>query len=136
MKYFKDNQNKVHALDDDRFVNLLPKGVVEISEAEAIELQKPPPETPEQAAKRLEAALDAHIDSVAHSYGYNDIGRMASYSTSNDIKFGKEGRAAVDWRDACYNLAISIQKDVKDGKRDIPTEAELIAEMPLFESFL
>ena len=51
MKYYKDTNNKVHVLDDDRFTNLLPKGLVEIDEAEAIELQNPP-ESPEQRKEK------------------------------------------------------------------------------------
>jgi hypothetical protein len=94
------------------------------------------PESPEQAAKRLELALDAHIDSVAQSYRYDSIRTMVTYATSENPQFGAEGRAAVKFRDACYVKAIEIQEDVQLGNRDIPTEAELISEMPLFESFL
>lgn len=59
MPYFKDTDSKVHFLEDASFAHLLPKGCVEITEAEAIELQKPPPETPEQIVERLKAELDA-----------------------------------------------------------------------------
>lgn len=94
------------------------------------------PETPEQAAIRLEFALDAHIDSVAKSYKYESIRTMVTYASSTHPTFGSEGRAAVKFRDACYDKAIKIQADVQDGLRPIPSEAELIAEMPTFESFL
>jgi hypothetical protein len=97
---------------------------------------KPEVEKPEQAAKRLELALDAHIDSVAQSYRYDSIRTMVTYATSDNSQFGAEGRAAVKWRDACYVKAIEIQDAVQAGQRDIPTQAELIAEMPSFESFL
>jgi hypothetical protein len=90
----------------------------------------------EKIAKSLELALDAHIDSVAQSYRYDSIRTMVTYATSENAKFGSEGRAAVKFRDACYVKAIQIQEDVQLGQRDSPTEAELIAEMPLFETFL
>lgn len=113
---------------------------VEITELDVLPEQdwtiEPPPETPGQAAKRLERALDAHIDSVAQSYRYESIRTMVTYATSENPTFGAEGRAAVKFRDACYVKAIEIQEDVQLGNRDIPTEAELISEMPTFESFL
>lgn len=59
MPYFKDTENKLHFLDDAAFVNLLPTGSVQITDEEAVELQKPPPETPEQAIERLKVELDA-----------------------------------------------------------------------------
>lgn len=58
MKFYKDTQNKVHALEDSSFSHLLPNGCVEISEAEAIKLRNPP-ETPEQIVERLKAELRA-----------------------------------------------------------------------------
>jgi hypothetical protein len=94
------------------------------------------PETPEQAAERLELALDGHIDSVAKSYRYTSIHTMVTYATSEHPTFGAEGKAAVLFRDACYAKAIEIQDAVQAGQRDIPTEAELIAEMPLITNFL
>lgn len=88
------------------------------------------------ALHSLEAALDAHLDSVAQSYRYESIRTMVTYASSDHPKFGAEGRAAVKFRDACYAYGIQVIADVQDGKRGIPTEAELIAEMPTFESFL
>jgi hypothetical protein len=136
MPYYKDPHNKVHHLDSEQYENLLPAGSVRVTDEEAAELLKPPPESPEQAAKRLELALDAHIDSVAQSYRYDSIRTMVTYATSDNSQFGAEGRAAVKFRDACYVKAIEIQDAVQAGQRDIPTQAELIAEMPSFESFL
>lgn len=58
MKYFKDSQNKVHALEDFSFTHLLPVGCVEITENEADELLNPP-ESAEQIINRLKSELDA-----------------------------------------------------------------------------
>lgn len=93
-------------------------------------------ETPEQVITRLESAIDRHLDAVAKSYRYESIRTMVTYATSDHPTFGAEGRAAVKFRDACYQQGIDVISDVQDGKRGIPTEAELIAEMPTFESFL
>lgn len=136
MPYFKDTDNRVHFLDDASFSHLLPNGCVEIDEAEAFELQKPPPETPEQVIDRLESAIDQHLDFVANSYRYESIRTMVTYASSDHPTFGAEGRAAIKFRDACYAYGIQVIADVQDGKRGIPTEVELIAELPTFESFL
>lgn len=97
---------------------------------------EPPPETPEQVVARLESAIDRHLDAVANSYRYESIRTMVTYATSDHPTFGAEGRAAVKFRDACYAYGIQAISDVQDGKREIPTEVELIAELPTFESFL
>jgi hypothetical protein len=97
---------------------------------------QPEPETADQVIARLEAALDRHLDAVANSYRYESIRTMVTYATSDHPTFGPEGRAAVKFRDAVYAYGIQVIADVEAGNRPIPTEAELIAELPSFESFL
>jgi hypothetical protein len=97
---------------------------------------QPEPESAEQIIARLEAALDRHLDAVANSYRYESIRTMVTYATSDHPTFGAEGKAAVKFRDAVYAYGIQVIADVEAGNRDIPTESELIAELPSFESFL
>jgi hypothetical protein len=96
------------------------------------------PETSEQIINRLERALDTHLDSVARSYRYESIRTMVTYATSEHPTFGPEGRAAVAFRDAVYNYGIEkIAACTREVNPDpIPTETELIASLPIFESFL
>ena len=49
MPYFKDKTNGIHFLDDGAFAHLLPDGGIEITDAEAAQLQAP---TPAQAKSR------------------------------------------------------------------------------------
>jgi hypothetical protein len=93
-------------------------------------------ETAEQIIARLEGALDRHLDGVANQYRYESIRTMVTYATSEHPVFGAEGRAAVAYRDAVYAYGIQCITDVNDGLRTIPTEAELIAELPPFTDFL
>jgi hypothetical protein len=95
-----------------------------------------PAETPEEVIARLEGALDRHLDEVANEYRYESIRTMVTYATSEHPDFGKEGRAAVAYRDAVYGYGIQCITDVNAGLRTIPTEAELIAELPPFSDFL
>lgn len=41
MSYYKDQQNKLHHLDDDAFAHLLPVGCVKITDSEASAIQAP-----------------------------------------------------------------------------------------------
>jgi len=93
-------------------------------------------ETPEQIIARLESALDRHLDSVANQYRYESIRTMVTYATSEHPTFGNEGKAAIKFRDAVYAYGIQCLQDVQAEQREIPTEEELIAELPLFEDFL
>jgi hypothetical protein len=86
--------------------------------------------------KTLEGALDRHLDEVAQEYRYESIRTMVTYAASTHPTFGNEGRAAVAFRDAVYAYGIQCISDVQNGLREIPTEAELIAELPQFTSFL
>jgi hypothetical protein len=93
-------------------------------------------ETTEQIIARLEGALDRHLDDVAKEYRYESIRTMVTYATSEHSTFGNEGRAAVKYRDAVYAYGIQCISDVQAELRPIPTEAELIAELPPFADFL
>jgi hypothetical protein len=93
-------------------------------------------ETPEQIIARLEGALDLHLDIVANEYRYESIRTMVTYATSEHPVFGAEGRAAVAYRDAVYAYGIQCISDVMAKLRTIPTESELIAELPPFADFL
>jgi hypothetical protein len=92
-------------------------------------------ESPAQTVVRLEAALDRHLDAVANSYRYESIRTMVTYATSDHPTFGVEGKAAVKFRDAVYAYGIQVIADVQAGNREIPTEEELIEELPLITSY-
>jgi hypothetical protein len=93
-------------------------------------------ETAEQTIARLERALDRHLDEVANTYRYESIRTMVTYATSDHPTFGAEGRAAVAWRDAVYAYGIQVIADVEAEVRTVPTEVELINELPTLASFI
>jgi hypothetical protein len=129
--------NKLHD-DADGFALNLPTWPKDarLATAEEIAAISNPQETPEQIIARLEGALDRQLDAVAKEYRYESIRTMVTYATSEHPIFGKEGRAAVAYRDAIYSLGIQCNEDVQAGLRPIPTEAELLAELPPFADFL
>lgn len=125
----RDNENKIIA----QFANPQPGYAEEYIDDSDPSLTA---ETPEQVISRLESVLDRHLDSTANQYRYESIRTMVTYATSEHPTFGVEGRAAVAYRDAVYAHGIQAIADVEAGNRNIPTESELIAELPKFEDFL
>jgi hypothetical protein len=78
----------------------------------------------------LDAAVETHLNATAQGLGYTDMARAATYATSK--VFGVQAQALVDWRDAVWLHCYQALADVEAGKRPIPAEAELIAELPVF----
>ena len=93
------------------------------------------PETPEQTVARLERALDSYIDEQAKSFRYESIRTMVTYIGDPNPKFNAEGIGALDFRSQCYTLALMIINEVNQG-RVIPSEEELISEMPKLADFV
>lgn len=75
-------------------------------------------------------SIQSYLDSAARACKYDSILSLCSYCTSTDTAFHEEGMAGCAWRDACWRTGYQILDDVKNGLRTIPTEAELLAEMP------
>jgi hypothetical protein len=88
-----------------------------------------PGPTPEQIKYKLESALDRHIDSVAQAKGYDNRLTCLSYAAF-DNPWQQEAIVFGVWRSNCYTTAHQIMSDVQAGTRDIPTEEQLISEMP------
>jgi hypothetical protein len=108
-------------------------GAGDVQDAVAGDFPVPSYETPEQTIKRLEAAVDAHVDAVAQSRGYRDIVSLCSYAASAHPVFGPEGQAGIVFRDAVWQACLDIMADVMSEQRPVPTEEELIAELPAMQ---
>lgn len=100
-----------------------------------IEIVGAPQETPDKALARLESVLDAYIDAQAKLYRYESIRTMVTYDGDENYKFRAEGKGAKIFRSRCYTLALMVISEIQQG-RPIPTESELLAEMPTLESFI
>lgn len=91
----------------------------------------PPPETFDQAKARLSAVVQSYLDTKPQERNYDGILSACSYATSTNPKFAAEGQACVAWRDDVWASCYQMLADVQAGTRAIPTEAELIAELPV-----
>lgn len=93
-------------------------------------------ETPEQTIARLEKALDDYLDKEARSLRYDSIKTIVTYRDDENPKFKSEGIAGYRLRSNVYTLGIQIMEEVLLQTRPIPTESELIAEMPKITDYL
>ena len=94
----------------------------------------PPPPTPEQIMSRLSARVQRWLDEQARSLGYDDIKSAVSYADEPAVpQFQQEGQALRRLRSLAWARYQEIQAQVQAGRRPIPTEAELIAEMEVLK---
>lgn len=85
-----------------------------------------------QAAKV--AMVQAHMDERARTLRYDNIANAITYADEPAVpKFQGEGQAFRAWRSLVWARCYEILAEVEAGDRDVPTDAELIAELPALE---
>lgn len=82
---------------------------------------------------QLTAAVQDVLDKEAQKLGYDSCLSACSYVDTGVTKFDDEGKAFRAWRSAVWATGYEILDEVVSGKREIPTEEELIAELPPLE---
>jgi hypothetical protein len=89
----------------------------------------------EQAAliKRYEGALDAHLDSVAHTHRYTDRFTFA-LRAGYPGPYQAEGVAYAQWMDACNVQAFSLLQRVLSGQEALPSLEAFIGALPTFKN--
>ena len=86
--------------------------------------------TEEEVVQNLTNAVQNHLDNIARSRMYDGILSLASYAGDEDSILNAEGTIGKAYRSACWRKALTIMEEVKAGTRVIPSEQELIAELP------
>lgn len=96
---------------------------------------KEPTEEERQVAiqQRLTVAVQNWMDTNVQKRNYDNIHTACTYAYSTDETFKAEGTACLAWRDNVWRTCYNILDDVLSGKREIPTEEELIVELPKLE---
>lgn len=90
------------------------------------------------AKRNLDNAVLAHLEKIAISRGYGDGGKtpmaainsITSYINDKNPIFASEAQVFKDYRSDIWTLCAKINSDVEKGLRPIPTEEELLAELP------
>ena len=93
----------------------------------------PPAPTADQVRASLSAAVQAHMDALAQSMGYDNIFTAVTYADEPaESKFQTEGLAMRAWRSQVWASCYALMAQVEAGTHAIPTAAELIAQLPAF----
>lgn len=93
----------------------------------------PEPTIEEQQAliqKQLTNVVQHVLDAKAQELLYDSCLSVCSYIDTGVPKFDAEGKAFRAWRSQVWAKGYDILAQVQTGERAIPTEAELIAELP------
>lgn len=80
--------------------------------------------------KQLTDAVQRVLDNKAQELLYDNCLSVCSYIETGVQKFDDEGKAFRAWRSAVWAKGYEILAQVQAGQREIPTEEELIAELP------
>ena len=89
-----------------------------------------PEEIAERIQKQLTDAVQHVLDAKARELLYDNCLSVCSYVETGVAKFDAEGRAFRAWRSAVWAKGYEILAQVQAGQRAIPTEEQLIAELP------
>lgn len=133
---YKDGVHIAGAKTEEKLIALCDKlklPYYEISE----EPPKPPSRPPlteeqqkELIKKTLLKAVDDYMDRTVQERGYDNIAKCVTYEGDIDPIFNREGTMAKQWRSKVYRTCYNILAGVEAGYRPVPTEAELLAELP------
>lgn len=89
-----------------------------------------PAPTQAQVIAVLTKAIQSRLDAFARTRNYDNIMSACTYATSTVTKFATEAQYCVESRDATWSAAYTVLAEVEAGTRPIPSEAELLAELP------
>ena len=93
---------------------------------------EPKPPTEEEIQAQLERGVEAWMNTVVAERGYDSIDTcIARYTDSPNPKYAQEAKAVKNWNTLVWDKCWDILKEVKEGKRAIPTLEEVIAELPV-----
>lgn len=86
--------------------------------------EKPEPSEIEKMtiyAKTIEAQVDAHLQQLSASRGYDDVKSLCGYYNSTDEIFQREARAMTVYRDHLYRTCYNIMDQCQKGEIDYRT---------------
>ncbi len=90
-----------------------------------------PAPTVDDLAAAYEFAVQARLDQVAQSYGYDNMATAVTYAEEPAVpRFQAEGRALRAWRSQVWETCYRMLAQVMSGTIAIPTEADVMAALP------
>lgn len=112
-------------------------GCIIVDKGEYYEVESIPEFAEEEKQKQiknyLKAVVQNWMDKTVQQREYDGVHTACLYVNSPIEKFQKEGQACLEWMSAVWVKCYAIQDEVLAGTREIPTEEELIAELPVLK---
>lgn len=135
-KFYKEPNGTVKGITmdvakwcDDNGCHIEDKG--EYYEVIANEIHIP---TVEEIKANLLQAVDRYLNETVQVKGYDSILSACSYAfDETDDIFSNEGKKCLAWRSKVYRTCYNILAQVENGEREIPTEEQLLNELPKLE---
>ncbi len=87
----------------------------------------------DQRARQMRWGADViqrHLDATAQTRSYDSIHTAVGYRDDPNPAFAAEAAALFAWRSAVWTEGLAIMAAVAAGERALPSEAEIIAELP------
>lgn len=89
--------------------------------------------TAEELQKKYTDLIQKYMDLKAQELNYDSCLSVCSYIDTGVEKFDRQGEAFRTWRSLVWQKGYEILDDCIAGKRQIPTEEELLAELPVLD---
>jgi hypothetical protein len=86
--------------------------------------------TPDEIKSNIINAVQAMLDGTARAHGYDNIISVCTYKDDPNPVYNTEGTAFFDWRSAVWSYCFIVMQDIMAGKRGIPSQADLMIELP------
>jgi hypothetical protein len=87
----------------------------------------------EEIVKRLTNAVQAHMEDVARSKGYDNLMSACSYAAVANA-FQAESQKFIEWRANCWMVCHHVLAEAEAGNIAVPSEQELVAMLPVFST--
>lgn len=132
MKYFKYHDDVMAYEDDGSQDDLIPIGATPLNESEALALVSQPL-TADQIKANKTGVVQKLLDDQARALGYESINIAITFADEPAVpKFQKEGQALRAWRSRVWEKANELLSLMDDESVSIPTDSELLHQMPKF----
>jgi hypothetical protein len=85
--------------------------------------------------KHVSKIVQNHLDTTATDWGYDTIYTAIGYVGDPDPTFNSEGTMFRNWRSAVWVYVNEEKAKLINGQRTLPTDSEMLAELPLLEAY-
>lgn len=90
----------------------------------------PPTLSTEQIIQNLTSLVNKKLNDFAKERGYDNILSACTYTSSSVQKYQVEGQYCIVARDITWQTFYSILSDVNSNLRTLPSEQQLLSELP------